>query len=85
MDNTLDEMVAAWLNRMDNVLKKSGESTWESLVKALREIGHNGIAADILKSKCQRSDTGSQNQATGGRDTVTGTCTSDYHRHRFSG
>ena len=73
MGNTLEEMVAAWLNRTDDVLQRSGEPTWETLVTALEKVGHNGIAADILKSKCQNSDKQSQNQATGGQDTATGT------------
>ena len=42
-----DEVVAAWLNRQDNVLKHSGEPTWSTLEEALRKIGQTGLAEDI--------------------------------------
>lgn len=42
-----DDMVDAWLNREDHVLEDSGPPTWQSLCKALREIGQYGIANDI--------------------------------------
>ena len=51
MKNVPEEMVAAWLNRRDNVLSKSGEPTWAKLIEALKEIGHTGIAQNILKTK----------------------------------
>ena len=51
MNNLLTEMVAAWLNREDNVLQQSGEPTWNGLVDALKKIGQAGIAKDILKEK----------------------------------
>lgn len=40
------EMLAAWLNKQDNV-KKCGGPTWEQLVEALREVGDNDIADTI--------------------------------------
>ena len=46
-----DDMVDAWLRKEDNVLKQSGRPTWTSLVKALRDIGQEGIAQDIEKIK----------------------------------
>ena len=42
-----DEVVAAWLNRQDNVLQQSGEPTWSTLEDALRKIGQTGLAEDI--------------------------------------
>ena len=42
-----DEVVAAWLNRQDNVLQHSGEPTWSTLEEALRKIGQTGLAEDI--------------------------------------
>ena len=50
MQTLPQNMVAAWLNREDNVLSKSGKPSWSNLVNALREIGQNGVAEDI-KSK----------------------------------
>ena len=35
MSPLLEELVAAWLNREDNVLSASGEPSWASLIKAL--------------------------------------------------
>ena len=43
-----DQMVAAWLNRQDEVLERTGEPTWSTLANALREIGQTGVAEDIL-------------------------------------
>jgi hypothetical protein len=37
MTNILDEMTAAWLNKEDNVLGKSGEPTWNGLAEALEK------------------------------------------------
>ena len=65
----LDEMVAAWLNRRDNVLQLNGKPSWENLVNALKEVGHNGIASDIVKSECVDSKTGNQQQTTTGAAT----------------
>ena len=42
-----DEVVAAWLNRQDNVLQQSGEPTWSTLEEALRKIGQTGLAEDV--------------------------------------
>ena len=42
-----DDMVAAWLRREDYVITSSGEPTWQTLVKALRRVGQEGIARDI--------------------------------------
>lgn len=47
MTKLREEMVAAWLNRQDNVLKNSGEPTWSSLADALDKIGQTGTAVDI--------------------------------------
>jgi hypothetical protein len=47
-----DEVVAAWLNRQDEVLQHSGEPTWSTLEDALRKIGQTGLAEDVkLKGK----------------------------------
>ena len=43
------DMVAAWLNKKDNVLSASGEPSWASLIKALRDINQPGIARKILE------------------------------------
>lgn len=44
------DMIYAWLQRSDNVLKMSGEPTVESLLKALYNSNLGGTA-DIVKSK----------------------------------
>ena len=49
MDNKLDEMVDAWINERDNVPNTSSPPTWAGLVKALRKIGHNGVANRIVE------------------------------------
>ena len=49
MSPLLEEMVAAWLNREDNVLSASGDPSWSSLIKALRDINQPGIAGTISK------------------------------------
>ena len=46
------DMVLAWLNQQDDVMKKSGKPTWESLMKALRTIGHEGLAHKIAQGSC---------------------------------
>lgn len=51
MKDLLHDMVAAWLLRQDDVREKSGEPTFESLAKALEEIGHKGIACDVREQK----------------------------------
>ena len=57
MNAILDDMSAAWLNKEDNVLEKSGEPTWNRLVEALEKIGQMGVAEEIRNKKCC-SDTG---------------------------
>ena len=53
----LDDVSAAWLNREDQVLEKSGEPTWSRLVDALEKIGQRGIAEDIRNNKsCGKPD-----------------------------
>ena len=47
MNPLLEELVAAWLNREDNVLSASGHPSWASLIKALRDIHQPGIAQEI--------------------------------------
>ena len=54
MSRLPDDLVTAWLNREDNVLKCSGEPTWKKLAVALMEIGQTGTAEDIRKEKCYR-------------------------------
>ena len=49
MNSICGDMVLAWLNQQDNVMKKSGKPTWESLMKALRTIGHEGLAQKIAQ------------------------------------
>ena len=46
MTNILDDMTAAWLNKEDSVLDKSGEPTWSRLIEALEKIGQMGVAED---------------------------------------
>ena len=45
----LNELVAAWIKREDEVLQKSGEPTLKTLTGKLEEIGQAGIAKDIRK------------------------------------
>ncbi len=42
-ESLLEEMVHAWLRGDDQV----GETTWNSLIRALKSLGHNGIASNI--------------------------------------
>ena len=53
----LSHMLKAWLRRQDNVDRKSGPPTWNSLVKALRAdtVRQTGIANMIEKDKLQQS------------------------------
>ena len=46
-----EEMVEAWLQKLDKVLEKTGKPTWSTLVAALKKIGHNGIAAKITEKE----------------------------------
>ena len=48
-DAYLDDLVHPWIQGRDDVLDRGG-ATWESLKKALQELGHNGIAANITPS-----------------------------------
>ena len=48
----LNEMVAAWLNREDNVLSATGDPSWASLIQALRDIDQPGIAQRIEEGGC---------------------------------
>jgi hypothetical protein len=54
-----DEVVAAWLNRQDEVLQHGGEPTWSTLEDALRKIGQTGLAEDVKnksKGMCSSGD-----------------------------
>ena len=53
MKDLPDEMVDAWLKGMDSVLKKSGPPSWTSLIKALENIGQEGVASTIRKGNVQ--------------------------------
>ena len=46
-----DDVVSAWLQKQDNVLKISGKPTWYTLVTALQRVGQSGIAATIIREK----------------------------------
>ena len=54
MDSTtfLDDVIAAWLRKEDNV-KEKGEPSWTILISALkhRRVSQIGIADDIAKDK----------------------------------
>ena len=49
------EMVTAWLKQEDNVLEESGKPSWSSLLRSLKEHGHNGIVAEIEEHLHQSS------------------------------
>ena len=51
-DTFLDDVIAAWLRKEDQV-KKKGEPSWTVLVRALkhRRLQQTGIADDIVKDK----------------------------------
>ena len=52
MQNLPGDMVSAWLRRQDNVEEKSsGPLTWRVLVVALKKLGQNGVAGDILTNQ----------------------------------
>ena len=51
MEPLCEDMVAAWLNKEDNVSKKSGEPSWESLKEALKKIGQTGLADTITDTQ----------------------------------
>ena len=48
----LDDMIAAWLQKVDQV-QKMGAPTWQRLVEALKHdrVGHTGIASKIETEK----------------------------------
>ena len=46
-----EEMVAAWLSKEDNVLKRTGQPTWRSLADALKRTGHADLAEKILTKR----------------------------------
>ena len=48
-DDFLNQIIAAWLKRQDNVLSQSGEPAWSVLADKLEEIGCSEIAADIQR------------------------------------
>lgn len=47
MNPVLDTMVADWLNTKDNILSTSGRPSWASLITALKNIDHSGVANKI--------------------------------------
>ena len=51
-DTFLDDVIAAWLRKEDNV-KKMGEPSWTVLINALKHprVRQIGIADDIAKNK----------------------------------
>ena len=49
-----EEMVEAWLQKLDKVLEKTGKPTWSTLVAALKRIRHNGIAAEIMEKESSK-------------------------------
>lgn len=46
-ENFCLKLISAWLREEDEVSERSGKPSWESLAKALEEIGQNGIARSI--------------------------------------
>ena len=53
MSHLVGEVADAWLKREDDVVSVSGLPSWTSLVKALREIGQNGVAHTISQGQWQ--------------------------------
>ena len=51
-DTFLDDVIAAWLQKEDNV-KEKGDPSWTVLISALkhRRVSQTGIADDIAKEK----------------------------------
>ena len=45
--SNVGDLVASWLRREDNVLRKSGEPSWNKLADVLEKIGQTGISRDI--------------------------------------
>ena len=50
MRNFPSDLVSAWIRREDNVLTKSGDPTWNTLIVALETIGQKGVAQDIIRT-----------------------------------
>ena len=48
-----EEMVAAWLSKEDNVLKRTGQPTWRSLGDALKRTGQADIANKIILERVE--------------------------------
>ena len=46
-EDVMNEMISCWRREDDDVITTSGRPSWLSLVKALEEEGHNGVAAKI--------------------------------------
>ena len=59
---SIEKVVAAWLNREDNVLQRCGEPTWYNLRDALESIGQKGIAEDIRIKFCRQKTGGQQDE-----------------------
>ena len=51
MTPLLEEMVAAWLSKEDNVLKHTGQPTWSSLADALKRMRHADLAEKIITKR----------------------------------
>ena len=45
--DSIEDIIAAWLRKDDNVCEKSGNPSWASLINALDANGHTGIADTI--------------------------------------
>ena len=56
MTPLLAKMVAAWLQRQDNVMAASGDPSWSSLIRALRKINQGGVASEIENGKALRCE-----------------------------
>ena len=52
-----EEMVAAWLSKEDNVLKRTGQPTWRSLADALKRTGQADIANKIIQERVEMEST----------------------------
>ena len=46
-ENFCLKLISAWVREEDEVRERSGKPSWESLAKALEEIGQKGIARSI--------------------------------------
>ena len=60
-----EDMIAAWLRREDNVLERSGEPTWKSLIHCLQKIGQKGVAKSIEGDLLQSNVTSDTEQCKG--------------------